>query len=84
MRKQIARVQTLTEMLQDALIEKLEYDAKMKAYEVEYEKMLEKEDSEGYKWISKPSGISNAEIKRVGLMLRQEMIELEKVLTVVY
>lgn len=52
--------------------------------EVEYERMLEKEDTDGCKWISKPSGISNAKIKRVGLMLRQETIKLERMLTVVY
>lgn len=82
MRKQIARVQTLTEMLQEALVEKLEYDAKMQVYDAEYEKMLNEEKTEGYRYISKPDGISNAKIKRISLVLRQETIKLEGMLTV--
>lgn len=82
MRKQIARVQMLTEILQEALVEKLEYDTEMKAYAVEFDRMMEKVDTDGYKYMRQPDGISNAKIKRISLMLRQETIKLEGMLTV--
>lgn len=67
---QISRVSLLSDLVNEELVEYLEYHGKMEEWG----------KAESLDWATRPGAVSKEKLKRLMLVLRQEMIKLDKLL----